>query len=184
LPATKEKRGLGASSSQEVRRIRRGATEHEIETVYRTRFNDFCSVANAILHDREQAKDAVQEAAASALVRRHQWRGRGSLDAWMWRAVVNAANDHRRKQKRKVSGAIANGSGELPASDALDAQETELRLAVAALPERQRLIVFLRYYGDLDYQAIASVVGVKAGTVAASLHQAQGTLRRLIEASP
>jgi RNA polymerase sigma factor (sigma-70 family) len=102
----------------------------------------------------------------------------------MWRAVVNAAHDQGRKHARKVSGAISNGSGELQADDALDAGETELKSAVAALPERQRLIVFLRYYGDLDYRAIATVVGVKPGTVAATLHQARETLRHLIEASP
>ena len=42
--------------------------------VYLRRFNEFCSVANAILHDRERAKDAVQDAFVAALRRRRQWR--------------------------------------------------------------------------------------------------------------
>ena len=40
----------------------------------------------------------------------------------------------------------------------------EVHDAVAALPERQRLAVFLRYYADLDYRAIGEVLGVTDGT--------------------
>jgi RNA polymerase sigma-70 factor (ECF subfamily) len=58
---------------------------------------------------------------------------------------------------------------------------TGVKEAVAALPERQRLVVFLRYYGDLDYRGIADVLGLREGTVAATLHQAQRALRRVVE---
>jgi RNA polymerase sigma factor (sigma-70 family) len=53
-----------------------------------------------------------------------------------------------------------------------------LEAIVATLPERQRLALFLRYYADLDYEAIATALGVKPGTVAATLHAAHTTLRR------
>ena len=60
----------------------------------------------------------------------------------------------------------------------------ELRAAVAMLPERQRLAVFLRHYADLDYGQIAEVLGVERGTVAATLHAAHRTLRnRMSEVS-
>jgi RNA polymerase sigma-70 factor (ECF subfamily) len=57
----------------------------------------------------------------------------------------------------------------------------ELRAAVAALPERQRSVLFLRHYADLDYEQIASVLGVARGTVAATLNQAHAALRKSIE---
>jgi RNA polymerase sigma factor (sigma-70 family) len=52
---------------------------------------------------------------------------------------------------------------------------------VAALPERQRLAVFLRYYADLDYRAIAQVLGIEVGTVSATLSSAHRALRRSLE---
>jgi DNA-directed RNA polymerase specialized sigma24 family protein len=52
-----------------------------------------------------------------------------------------------------------------------------VRAAVAALPERQRLTLFLRYYADLDYDAIAATVGVAPGTVGATLNAAHAALR-------
>lgn len=54
---------------------------------------------------------------------------------------------------------------------------TELRARVAALPERQRLAVFLRYYADLDYAGIAAALEVDVGTVSATLNQAHRNLR-------
>jgi RNA polymerase sigma factor (sigma-70 family) len=56
----------------------------------------------------------------------------------------------------------------------------ELRGAIAALPERQRLALFLRHYADLDYESIAAVLGVRRGTVAATLHAARESLRQAL----
>src|SRR5260221_2052400 len=60
----------------------------------------------------------------------------------------------------------------------LHAEHGSIRTWVAALPERQRLAVFLRYYADLDYRAIGTVLGVEVGTVSATLSAAHTTLRR------
>ena len=49
------------------------------------------------------------------------------------------------------------------------------------MPERQRLILFLHYYADLDYQTIAEAIDVSTGTVGATLHTARANLRRLLE---
>ena len=56
-----------------------------------------------------------------------------------------------------------------------------MRAALALLPERQRLILFLHYYADLDYQTIAEAIDVSTGTVGATLHTARASLRRMLE---
>jgi RNA polymerase sigma factor (sigma-70 family) len=53
--------------------------------------------------------------------------------------------------------------------------------ALAGLTERQRLVLFLRYYGDLGYRQIAETLGIKSGTVAATIHQAQEHLRHRLQ---
>ena len=45
-------------------------------------------------------------------------------------------------------------------------------------------MVFLRYYADLSYDQIAEALGVRPGTVAASLNAAHATLRRNLEEVP
>jgi RNA polymerase sigma-B factor len=57
-------------------------------------------------------------------------------------------------------------------------ETTGIAPLVAALPERQRLVLFLRYYADLSYDAIADAAGVEVGTVGPTLTAA---LRRLRE---
>jgi DNA-directed RNA polymerase specialized sigma24 family protein len=49
---------------------------------------------------------------------------------------------------------------------------------VASLPERQRLVVFLRYYADRDYAAIGAILEIDAGTVGPTLAAAHTALRK------
>jgi DNA-directed RNA polymerase specialized sigma24 family protein len=49
------------------------------------------------------------------------------------------------------------------------------------MPDRQRLVLFFRYYADLDYQAIAATLGITPGTVGATLNAAHAALRRSLE---
>jgi DNA-directed RNA polymerase specialized sigma24 family protein len=52
------------------------------------------------------------------------------------------------------------------------------------LPDRQRFILFLRYYADLDYGAIATALDLSPGTVGATLHAAHATLRERLQEVP
>ncbi|MER3459108.1 MAG: hypothetical protein C4309_11220, partial [Chloroflexota bacterium] len=53
----------------------------------------------------------------------------------------------------------------------------ELVAQVAALPERYRLAVLLRYVGELDYAEIAAVLGQPVGTVKSNVHRGVQRLR-------
>ena len=152
----------------------RGVTLGELESVYRTRYTHFLRVATAIVGDEATAADAVHDAFVRAVRHRSAFEGRGSVEAWVWRTVVNAA----RRLRRERLGAM---TADRPASTAANGRESsvgeEVRAAVALLPERQRLALFLRYYADLDYSTIARVLEVEAGTVGATLSAARAQLR-------
>jgi RNA polymerase sigma factor (sigma-70 family) len=125
----------------------------------------FLRVATAILGDEARGHDAVQEGFAQALRAQRSFRSEGPVEAWVRRMVVNAALASRRSRLSRqeapetVSAASTNGHR---------TDEAGVRAWVAALPERQRLAVFLRYYADLDYRAIAEALGVEVGTVSAT----------------
>lgn len=146
----------------------------EIEAMYRERYAVFLRVATAIVGDADLARDAVHDGFVRAVRHRRRFRGE-SLEGWLWRIVVNAARRRRgdRFWQRHESPTEATVVAPSPNGD--------LRALVAALPERQRLALFLRYYADLDYRSIADALGVQPGTVAASLHQAHASLRRSLE---
>jgi RNA polymerase sigma-70 factor, ECF subfamily len=142
----------------------------ELEALYRDRLQAFRRVAAAIAGDRELGREAVQEAFAKALVKRRSHRGTGSLEAWVWRIVVNAARDARRRARPDDPRA---GNSLLP--EAVDGTPAPPPLEL--LTERQREIVFLHYYADLDYAAIADALAISPGTVGATLSAARRKLR-------
>ena len=148
----------------------------DIEQVYRRRCDEYRRVATAIVGDPDRARDAVQDAFATAVRKRAAFRGEGPLEAWIWRAVVNTALNQLRAAPRELPGYDRNGD-----TPHEDADASELRGTLKLLPERQRLALFLRYYADLDYATIATVLEISEGTVAATLHAAHGSLRRRLE---
>jgi DNA-directed RNA polymerase specialized sigma24 family protein len=76
-----------------------------IEVVYRTRAVDFFRFALAKTGDPEQARDAVQEGFARAIRGRATFHGAGSVEAWVARCVLNAAQDLHRAASRLQSEA-------------------------------------------------------------------------------
>ena len=154
----------------------RGATLDELRTVYERRLPELCRVAAAVLGRAEPAPDVVHEAFVRAVRQRHRYEGRGDLEGWVWRIVVNAARDARAQYR------VEHELDELPDTPAqVDDPRRELvRAAVEQLPERQRLVLFLRYYADLNYRTIAEAVAISEGTVAATLSAAHSRLRQLL----
>jgi RNA polymerase sigma-70 factor (ECF subfamily) len=147
----------------------------EIEAVYRRRYGKFLRVAVAILRDERLAEEAVHDAFVRALRHRRSFDERGSLDAWLWQIVVNEAR--RRRSAERAAHLSPVDDATVPATANGQRESGAVEAIVAKLPERQRLALFLRYYADLDYDAIATALGVRPGTVAATLHAAHAALR-------
>jgi RNA polymerase sigma-70 factor (ECF subfamily) len=138
----------------------------ELELLYRERLADFTRAATAIAGNEESGRDAVQDAFAKALRKRRRFRGDGNLEAWVWRIVVNAARDAGRRRRRQAA-----------APTPVDMRAGELELPLELLTERQREVLFLNYYADLDYATIAHALDISPGTVGATLSAARQTLR-------
>jgi RNA polymerase sigma factor (sigma-70 family) len=153
-----------------------GASLDELRAVYERKLPELRRVAAAIVRDRELACDVVQDAFVRAVRQRHTFDGRGSLDGWVWRIVVNVARDSRVDHPSDAMDRLPNEI----ATAAADARRDHVRSAVEQLPERQRLVLFLRYYADLDYRSIAEALAITDGTVAATLNAAHSRLRGLL----
>jgi RNA polymerase sigma-70 factor (ECF subfamily) len=155
---------------------REGVTVVALEALYRDELARFVRAAAAIAGDEGLGRDAVQEAFAQAVRARKAFRREGPLEAWVWRIVVNEALRLRRRRLDHVpEGPTAE------AVDGLTERDGAVRAWVAALPERQRLAVFLRYFADLDYRSIAVALGVEVGTVSATLAAAHAALERSLK---
>jgi RNA polymerase sigma factor (sigma-70 family) len=113
----------------------------EIASIYRNRYPAFLRVAVAITGDEQLGSDAVQDAFVGVVRSRRGIRRRGALEAFAWRAVVNAARD------RSLGRTEVGEPREVAAADIAEPDD-RVRHAIAQLPERQRLVLILRYFAD------------------------------------
>jgi RNA polymerase sigma factor (sigma-70 family) len=149
----------------------RGASLAQIEAVYRSSFDRFLAVAATICRNGEDGREAVQEGFAQAIRSRESYRGDAPLDAWLWRVVINAAHSAARRPRPLAVR-------DLPDAAPQPADTDGMLALLEALPERQRTVLFMRYYADLDYRTIADVLEIGVGTVGSTLNAALAALRR------
>lgn len=145
-----------------------------VESVYRARYPDFLRVCVALAGNADAAHDAVQEGFARGLRSLPAGLEPDAAEAWLWRVVTNAARDQRRRANVRAARIVTTGVAvprDLAGGDAIAAP-------LERLSERQRTVVFLRYYADLSYDQIAAALGVRPGTVAATLNAAHTALRK------
>jgi len=154
------------------------ASAESIEELYRSRYASFRGGVAAITGSYETARDVVQEAFAQALRDREQFRGEGSLAAWVWRIALRLAVRSRSSSgRRELTLAEMVEAAPLPSGGS----DPELARALKRLSPQRRLIVFLRYFADLSYGEIATLCGISEGTVAATLAHARADLLNDLE---
>jgi RNA polymerase sigma-70 factor (ECF subfamily) len=145
-----------------------------LSAVYDRRGTQLWSFARRMGLDAADAEDVVQEAFLRAS--RHATDVR-DLDAWLFRSVRNLTIDRHRSTRR---AALANWRLRNPTPP-----DDDLRIvlwqAVDDLPERQRLVVYLRFRADLDFRRIASVLEISEAGARSNLARALDTLRKVVD---
>jgi RNA polymerase sigma-70 factor, ECF subfamily len=152
-----------------------------------------------VLGDLHEAEDAAQEAFVTAYRSLAGWRGEGSFGAWLTRIAVRIALRQvgRRKTvawrdpfgrdrdesidpiEAAMNRASLDAAGRLdPSSLAVRAERaTDVRTAVAALPEPYREVVTLRFFGEMSLEEIARETERPLNTVKTHLYRGLVRLR-------
>jgi RNA polymerase sigma-70 factor (ECF subfamily) len=138
-------------------------------------------VARAVLDDPHDADDAAQEAFLAAWRSIGRYDPRQPFEPWLVRIVVNEARDLRRRRTVRMTTSIplatpAGSPGPERDADAALLGD-RLRGALAALPERQRLVVMLFDAEGWAHAEIAGLLGLPEGTVRSDLHHGRRALR-------
>jgi RNA polymerase sigma-70 factor (sigma-E family) len=131
----------------------------------------------AVVGDLPTAEDLVAEAFARAWASWRKVSRHPAPRAWVVRTALNANVSRWRKRRRElITDQFPNrpaGSG-----DAIEeAVDPAVLTALHRLPERQRQVVVLRIFLDLDVAHTAELLGLAPGTVTAHLARAMATLR-------
>jgi RNA polymerase sigma-70 factor (sigma-E family) len=149
----------------------------EFADFYASSRDDCLRAVYASVGDRQEAEDLVAEAFAKAWARWATVTRHPAPRAWVVRTALNARISRWRRRQREivVPDAAPDGADDGYLDSVVD---RNLMTKVLRLPNRQRQVVALRLFLDLDTAQTAGVLGIAAGTVTAHLARAIATLRQ------
>jgi RNA polymerase sigma-70 factor, ECF subfamily len=134
------------------------------------------------------ADDLIQETFAKALAASEQFRPGTNLNAWLRRIMLNTFISGYRKRRAEPQFVTADTTGtHLLSAQSHDGSaedqvvrrllDAHLTAALRALPDRQRMVVYLADLEGLGYRQICTLTGIPLGSVKSSLHRARSRLR-------
>lgn len=157
---------------------------HKDTLAYRqlvSRHLDFCvRFSERMLGNRADAEDIAQDTCLKIWNEAPRWQPRAKFTTWLYRVLMNACLDHRRKVVPFSAVEMENIVDEQPGADTVLMQRQsaqQVRSALAELPERQRAAVILSYYEQVSNQDAADVLSMQLGAFQQLLFRARATLK-------
>jgi RNA polymerase sigma-70 factor (ECF subfamily) len=153
----------------------------DFEALYRRTFPRAYAYAASLLRDRSAAEEVTAQAFERAYRKRRSYRQRrGTVDAWLFGIVRNAALDELRRRRRSAGleaepADLAGSAADEQVEGAIRRQT--LRAALAGLEPRDRELVALKFAGGLGNAEIARVLGVSESNAGTRLHRVLTKLR-------
>jgi len=153
------------------------------EILLERHYNAVFRLAYRLTGSREDAEDITQEVCAGLPGRLVGFRAQARFRTWLWRVVVNAVHDLRRR--RAAQTRRADGWGEWETARRAETVEAEdavawLGQAMRALPVDLRDTLAL-VLDDMSHAQAAEVLGVSEGTVSWRISKAKTVLREMRE---
>ncbi len=152
------------------------------------------ALAYRTLRREEEARDVVQDAFLRAYRGLKGFKGEAKFSSWLYRITLNLCRDWMRKERRAPVAQVPEGTDPLDLADqqAAPTESVEdlvarremsaaVQLAMAELPEEQRMAIMLKEYHGLTFQEIAEMLDCPLSTVKTRLYQGLTVLRRRLE---
>lgn len=137
--------------------------------------------------DEALAGDVTQQVFLKLFTRISQYQGEAEFTTWLYRMTTNVCIDEQRKRRRFLQfgdDGDGGGAGEIFENCSMDEALARGELsrsvgrAVATLKPKLRVVMLLKYFEELSYEEIASVLGCSKGTVASRLNRGHKILAR------
>ena len=156
-----------------------GTQRPDFAEFYRQSRDDCLRTVLVSVGDQDTAQDVVDEAFARACASWRTVSRHPAPKAWVIRTALNANISRWRRRRREVSVPDPGMVAEVPAAGgaADSAVDPKVMAALMQLPGRQRQVVALRLFLDLDTNRTAEVLGIAPGTVKEHLARAMASLR-------
>jgi len=148
-------------------------------------------VAYQIAGNHYDAEDIAQEVFIKVYRSLDKFRQDAQLSSWMYRIVMNACIDHRRRQSPAGSAPFGEEAEHKLLNTPEETPDPEnrayagelgqvLEAEINRLPQGQRIVFIMRHHQGLKLGEIAEALGLAEGTVKRQLHAAVHRLRHAL----
>lgn len=135
--------------------------------------------AYLVCGDKATAEDVVQDVLSSVVARWDKLAYVEDMDAYLRRAIVHRRNSRWRRRSRP-DGVSASVEAQTSSHDEYAALKVDIWEACRRLPYRQRAAIVLRFYEDLQYDAIAEALDCPIGTAKSLVSRGLVALKPLL----
>jgi RNA polymerase sigma-70 factor (ECF subfamily) len=180
--AVKPREPLDEQSDDDLMLLTRGGMQRAFYVLVRRHQSRVLRVAARYLRDRTLAPDIAQSAFLELFRNRERYEARGRFIAYLLRITINQSHmSTRAARSRDTPHVDVSDMGPSVQDVALRDHRRDLERAIAQLSEKLRVVVSLRYGGDLELAEIAEILELPIGTVKRRLFDAMAKLRELLE---
>ena len=159
-----------------MKRLSRQKTkEKAVEQLLLTNYNQYYRLAYSYVHNENDARDIVQNAAYKAIKNSGSLKEESYAATWLYRIVVNEIFTFCRQQKNES----LDTAEEAYAEDSYE--DFDLKMALENLSPKDKLIVELKYFEDMTLADIAEILEENVNTIKSRLYRSLRKLRILIE---
>ncbi len=134
-------------------------------------------IRNIVLN-HDDADDVLQNTFIKVFQNLKKFKGDSKLFSWMYRIATNEALTFikQKAQKNKTSTEELNAKtiDNLQSDVYFEGDEIQIKLqkAIALLPHKQQLVFKMKYFEELKYEEIATILETSVGALKASYHHA------------
>ena len=120
------------------------------------------AIAYCILSDHQLAEDAAQESFARALVNLKNLKNNNRFAPWLAAICRNVAKDMVAVRARRINAEDISNTDQ---KNKDDENSRVVRRAIEQLPAPAKELIVLRYYNNLSYEQIGSILGISRATI-------------------
>ena len=180
-------RPLGELSDDELMLLARGGVNEAFDALVRRHQVGVLRVAAKLLGRVSMAKDAAQNTFVEIYRYLPKYQANGKYWSFMYRVLLNQCRMAGREvqKEKKLQARLSEvpvGNGDLPEERILARERRrELERLLIKLSKKLRVVLVLRFSGDLSYQEIGEILNLPVGTVKSRLFSGLEKLRRLMK---
>lgn len=157
---------------------------HNIQQLMVEQIPSLRRYARALLGNRSQADDLVQDTLERAWAKRDRWSMGTNLRAWLFTIMHHLFINQIRRERPLASYDESVETVAATHEEADIVEMRELRNAIASLPDDYREVLLLVAVEQLRYEEVAAILKIPLGTVMSRLSRARKQMRRLMTAEP